>query len=78
MIFGKITLEDHQIDFQVIEDRVKYIVKDSLNMEHEILDVSAEDFLKALAIAVHPDGMPDYKLDYPAAERAQGKLRWIP
>ena len=43
--------------------------------------VKQADFLKALAIAMHNDGTPDWQVDYPAAEDAQPadpELRFIP
>jgi hypothetical protein len=45
------------------------------------MKVNQVPFLKALAISVHNDGMPDYNVDYPDAESVQPaieSLRWIP
>lgn len=47
----------------------------------ESRSVPSDGFLKALAIAIHNDGMPDYNKDYPDAESVQPnnpELRFIP
>ena len=80
MIAGSILMEDTSISFVYnAEDlTVRYTVKDSFRKEEETLTVSARNFFSALAIAVHNDGMPDWKTDYQDAEKAIGKIRWIP
>jgi hypothetical protein len=44
----------------------------------ETFTVPQEVFFKALSIAVHNSGMPDYREDYPDAESIMGTIRWIP
>lgn len=81
MIFGTVTLEDTEISFWVLDDgtnKVEYTIIDCPSGEREDFIVSQDKFFKALAIAVHNDGMPDYKKDYLDAESIQGKIRWIP
>jgi hypothetical protein len=83
MLAGSIILEDLRIYYSGNEDNtVTYKVviynPESENTEEETFTVPQNKFFKALAIAVHNDGMPDYNLDYPDAESIQGKIRWIP
>lgn len=79
MIEGKIVLEDVVIVFKAREDlRVEYQVTDLVARIEENLVADQATFFKALAIAVHNDGMPDYRADYPDAEGIMGKIRWIP
>lgn len=82
MIFGSVTLEDHTIIFlEAGEGKVKYTVTDTFKSKSESRTVDQAAFFKALAIAVHNDGMPDYKVDYAEAEAVQPldkDLRFIP
>lgn len=79
MIEGKIVLEDVVIVFKAREDlRVEYQVTDLVDRIEENLVADQAAFFKALAIAVHNDGMPDYRADYADAEAIMGKIRWIP
>lgn len=79
MIAGSIWLEDIQIDYRCDDILMAhYTVKDLTNNLVESFVVPQAEFLKALAIAVHNDGMPDYLRDYPDAESIQGTIRWIP
>ena len=82
MIQGTIQLEDVRIQFHVnYEDNtVSYVVSEDLGnkLRTEKLIVPQAKFFKALAIAVHNDGMPDADVDYPDAESIMGEIRWIP
>lgn len=80
MIYGHIILEDHEISFRVNYDdnTCTYTVIDRTENIEETFTVEQHKFFKALAIAVHNDGMPDYQIDYPDAESIMGKIRWIP
>lgn len=80
MINGHIILEDHEISFRVNYDdnTCTYTVIDRMKNLKETFTVPQEKFFKALSIAIHNDGMPDYQIDYPDAESIMGKIRWIP
>ena len=80
MISGNIMLEDQEISFMYNANKltVTYTVRDYFHKTEETLTVPSRNFFSALAIAVHNDGMPDWKKDYPDAEKAIGKIRWIP
>jgi len=82
MIAGTLILETTIINFVQIRDvhalNMSVNISDTENGEIEDLIIPQDKFLKALAIAVHNDGMPDHKLDYPDAESVMGKIRWIP
>lgn len=80
MIAGHIRLEDLVINFEVLYDtnEVYYTITDLVADMVERHTVPQAKFFKALAIAVHNDGEPDYRLDYPDAESIQGNIRWIP
>jgi hypothetical protein len=82
MIRGSIELEDINIVFSLNSrtNEVAFNVEDTLNKKRETHVVPQAKFFKALAIAIHNDGMPDYKLDYPDAESIMqpGGIRWIP
>jgi hypothetical protein len=82
MIAGTIVLEDVTLNFR-LTDGIAQVMVAQVNMhgdvEHEEYECDAEDFTKALAIAVHHEGTPDAETDYDAAERAMGeRIRWIP
>lgn len=83
-IFGDITLEDVRILFEV---NTRYNTVNYRVYEHtpnaptkvELFEgVPQAKFFKALSIAVHNDGTPDYNIDYPDAESIMGEIRWIP
>ncbi len=80
MIAGNIILEDHSLNFNVNynDNTCTFTIIDNGAGRQETFTVPQEKFFKALAIAVHNDGMPDYKLDYPDAESIMGRIRWIP
>jgi hypothetical protein len=82
MIAGKFILEDIEIVFANNSDlTITYTVKQWIPYEDELCEtftVPQEVFLKALSIAVHNQGMPDFRQDYPIAESIQGVIRWIP
>ena len=84
-IFGNIVLEDLSISFyqaQPPEDlmmMVKVIQETTGQVEHYCTPQAK--FFKALSIAMHNDGTPNWETDYPDAEEAQPKnplLRFIP
>ena len=82
MICGDITLEDVRIIFKDTDKgTVRYTSIDVVGGGFEELEVPTNKFYKALAIAVHIDGMPEYQKDYPDAEKVMPRhpgLRWIP
>ncbi len=96
MICGTVVLEDTILNFRLLpydadvtdpkelmtgEGVVKYVVSCAATGAEETKIVGQSKFFKALAIAVHNDGMPDYKVDYADAESIQPvnkDLRWIP
>ena len=83
MITGTIILEDHRLIFDVNYDTntVSYMITNIITNKSKTKKVPQDKFFKALAIAVHNDGMPDYEKDYPDAEEVQPdekELRWIP
>ena len=80
MIQGVITLEDITISFVVFHktNTVYYTVTDTSTDTVESFEVPQDKFFKALSIAVHNDGTPEYMKDYPDAESIMGKIRWIP
>lgn len=78
MIAGTVVLEDHTISFCQDGGMVTFTVGDATIGMQETQTVPGHKFFKALAIAVHNDGMPDYKKDYPDAEDIMGTIRWIP
>lgn len=82
MIAGTIILEDTVIIFQNNDSsEISYTISDKLSGKSIVGYAEQATFLKALAIAVHNDGMPDYQKDYDAAESIQPAdrdLRWIP
>ena len=82
MIRGTFVLEDIIIEFRqsdTVENTVNYMVIDTFNLEiEEFIDVPSHAFYKALSIAIHNDGEPNYIADYPDAEKIMGKIRWIP
>ena len=79
MIKGSITLEDIVISFENDDTgNVTFEVSEPFDGTSEQFTVPQDKFFKALAIAVHNDGMPNADLDYPDAESIMGKIRWIP
>ena len=81
---GSFQVADMLIEFQAGEGLARYSVTmtnpDGTQRTHS-KTCPQEAFLKALAIAVHNDGMPDYNKDYPDAESVQPNnpdFRWIP
>lgn len=80
MICGNIIMEDTSISFQHNQEtgEVTFTVIDALISKSETKTVPQDKFFKALAIAVHNDGMPDYNKDYDDAESIMGEIRWIP
>lgn len=83
-IHGKITLADMTLQFACDNGECEYTVSFEVKPGHTSSTtrvVPQAAFLKALAIAVHNDGMPDYQADYPDAESVQPSAmdhRWIP
>ena len=78
-ICGSIVLKDVQVEFFIDEnDTCTYTITDLFTGDNETLVCDGPDFMKALAIAVHYDGMPNAEVDYPDAEKIQGEIRWIP
>ena len=82
MISGIIVLEDISIFFTCgLGDNglmARWNICDNVTGNMETMTADQDKFLKALAIAMHNDGMPDYKADYPDAELCMGEIRWIP
>jgi len=82
MIKGFLELEDITIDFSVDSrtNEATYTLVDIVTGKQEVHVVPQIKFFKALAIAIHNDGMPDYKADYSDAESIMqpGGIRWIP
>lgn len=80
-ISGKVVLEDLTITFECVDGLAHFIVDEQEpdgTKRSEKLQRPQAEFLAALAIAVHNDGTPEWENDYPAAERCQGAIRWIP
>ena len=81
MIKGTVVLEDIKIEFEVGKGNVIYTVTDLFDRCQKTVITPQDRFFKALAIAVHNDGMPEWEKDYPDAELAmpnERMLRWIP
>ena len=82
MLSGILQLEDLTIQFHAYADlQIRYTVLDNQTHEEETNLAPQAAFLAALAIAVHNDGTPDYRVDYEAAESVQPSnpaLRFIP
>ncbi len=81
MISGTIVLENITIDFECVDGiATATIIEQGLKegATHEYIKCPQYDFLAALAIAVHNDGLPNMDKDYPLAEAIQKKIRWIP
>ena len=80
MISGTVVLEDGAITFNVDNGSAIYKIA-KCDVGEETKACSSSAFLKALAIAIHPNGEPDYTADYNDAESAQPanvELRFIP
>lgn len=83
MFAGTLVMEDTILTFTASSDQqtVTYNVSDTFQGINETVECPFPAFTKALAIAIHHDGMPDVDADYPEAESVQpldSKLRWIP
>jgi hypothetical protein len=79
MIYGTIVLVDIAIQFTCIANQLASVqIMNTFTGELESYTCPQADFLAALSIAVHNDGEPDYRKDYPAAESAMRTIRWIP
>ncbi len=80
MIKGFIIMEDTKIEFSYPNEtgKVNVTIQDTFTDISEDMIIKPEYFFSALSIAVHMDGMPDAEKDYPDAEKAMGKIRWIP
>lgn len=83
MFAGTIVMEDTTLTFTVSNDQqtVTYTVSDTLHGVSETVECPFVAFTKALAIAIHYDGMPNADKDYPEAKSVQpvdSYLRWIP
>jgi hypothetical protein len=79
MIAGTINMEDTVLHFATDgSGSVNLDVADAVTGKSEHLIVDEQKFFKALAIAVHSDGTPDYQADYADAESIMGEIRWIP
>lgn len=81
-LWGEINLADSKIEFVADEENHTVMFKvweySPNGLREETRVVSQDKFFKALAIAVHNDGMPDAEKDYPDAESIMGEIRWIP
>ncbi len=84
-LHGTITLAEQTIKFACDNGTCTYTVSYEKAPGHVSSWTRAQcpqpAFLKALAIAVHNDGMPDYVKDYPDAESVQPtatEFRFIP
>jgi len=83
-IHGSITLADMSLKFACDNGQCEYTVTFEVAPGHTSSTtrvVPQAAFLKALSIAVHNDGTPDYQADYPDAESVQpsdSNHRWIP
>jgi hypothetical protein len=77
MFKGSITMEDTSISWD-IDDALTAHYTVTCGDVTEAFSVPQAKFLKALAIAVHNDGMPDYREDYEEANALMGQIRWIP
>jgi hypothetical protein len=76
---GTINLETITIHWVCTEGlKCYYSVFDYDTGETENHIAEQYDFLAALSIAAHNSGMPDFRQDYPIAEKLQHKIRWIP
>jgi len=82
MINGKIVLSGVTIEFGIDENeepqQAHYVLTDNNTKEIEALVCDAQSFMKALAIAVHYTGKPDWKKDYQDARSIIKKINWIP
>ena len=85
MIAGTLVMEDHIVQFKMNGDEAQTasvtvvdVLGQSEETHTETYTCNAVDLSKALAIALHWNGTPNAAEDYPAAERAQGRIRWIP
>lgn len=85
MISGTLVLADVTITFNcnfetgLATGLISEVQKDG-GMRYEELNAPADSFLKALSIAIHVDGTPNWLNDYPEAESIMKPdgIRWIP
>ena len=88
-INGRIELEDLVIEFTGVESVIDFTGVESDRCMVRVTGecgsseyfCASRDLTKALAIALHHDGMPSWEDDYEGAERAQPShpgLRFIP
>lgn len=77
---GNIVMEDITLSFEMDSDglQVTYTCIDTTTGDRETVTRTTRQFFKALAIALHPSAWPEADKDYPEAEEAMGKIRWIP
>jgi hypothetical protein len=77
---GTVNVGDHIITYFVTDGKVTFKVTDFETCETQMFEATVDAFFRALSIAVHPTGMPDFDKDYMWAESImpKGKLRWIP
>ena len=82
MFAGQIIMEDQTISFaRNANGKMDFTITEyhpEKRMKTESFTVPAYKFMKALSIAVHNDGTPDYNADYPDADSIMGEIRWIP
>lgn len=81
MLAGTIVMEDQTITYcqsQEQDGMICFTVTDNCLQMSESSTVPQDAFFKALAIAVHNDGTPDYREDYDTAESIMFLIRWIP
>ena len=82
MISGNISLVSITINFHIDEDNIAHVaVFDAAEDLYESYIAEGDNFLKALAMAVHITGRPNFDRDYDDAEKAQPVapgLRFIP
>lgn len=83
MIAGYMELEDFRVQWKqgTRANTMDYTVMELIDSgefdQETFLGIDQADFLSALAIAIHNDGMSNAEQDYPAAERVMGRIRWI-
>ena len=85
MISGTILLEDLVLTFSQVYSpgftsgpNIEFTISNIFDGTAEKKIVPQDKFFKALSIAVHNDGTPNFEKDYPDAESIMGDIRWIP